>query len=244
MSGVLPPIAHRRSTERAPGHPLLWIAREGLSVDALSGQAGTLTQAGAVTVTDSAGGTVGVNNASPPWSSNVGQAVIGLLLGTATKVLAWPLNIVPQACCGMIDFVENGGLAIASAGVWYLGNDAATGARLWLDSSSTQYRMNYTDGATTRTCTMTGTAPTSGQRVRLRWVLSATGTIQLNQSINGAAETSPAASAATALPASWAGTTCRINSVGTANYGNNLYLGVVVMMGNQSLTDTQAQLTP
>lgn len=237
---TLPGHAFRRTTTRGTRYPLLWVARRGLSIDALSGQAGTLTQAGTVSTTDVSGSTVSVNHTQPPWSYVSGQTVTGLLLGTGTNKLAWPFTVIPQVMCGMIDFVENGGLGTASGGVW--SNGSAT-ARLWLDSSGTQYRMNYSDGATTRTATMTGTAPTNGQRVRLRWTLSASGTIAIAQSINGAAETGPAASAATALPAAWTAATAYLNSVGVGNYGSNIYLGCVVMIGNQSAVTLQAALT-
>lgn len=235
-----PAHAFRRTTARGTRYPLLWVVRRGLSLNALSGQTGVLTQGGTVSVTDTLGSTVSVNFIQPPWSYVSGQLVTGLLLGTATKRLEWPFRVVPQSMCGMIDFVENGGLAVASGGVW--SNGSAT-ARLWLDSSGAQYRMNYSDGTTTRTCTMTGTAPTSGQRVRLRWILTSSGTIQLGQSINGGAETLPAASAATALPAAWTANTAYLNSVGVGNYGANIYLGVVAMFGNQTAATLQAALT-
>jgi hypothetical protein len=237
---TVPGHAFRRTTTRSTRYPLLWVGRRALSIDALSGQAGVLTQAATVTVTDIPGNTVAVNNKQPPWSYVSGQLVTGLLLGTGTKRLEWPFRVVPQAMCGMIDFVENGGLAVVSGGVW--SNGSAT-ARLWLDSSGTQYRMNYSDGTTTRTCTMTGTAPTTGQRVRLRWILSATGTIQLGQSINGGAETLPAASAATTLPAAWTAALAYLNSVGAGNYGSNIYLGCVVMIGNQTAATLQAAIS-
>lgn len=240
---TLPGFGHRRQTGRAGRYPLLWKARDALSIDALSGQTGTLTQAATVSVTDSFGATVSVNHTQPPWSYVSGQAVTGLRLDTATKTLKWTSNILPQAMCWMVDFVENGGLGTVSGGVAYLGVDAATGARIYIDSTGTQYRATYTDGTTTRTATMTGAAPTSGQRVRLRLILSSTGTIQIGQSINGGAETLPAASAATTLPATWGGTVFRLNAVGTANYGANIYLGVVVMWGSQTTTVLQAALT-
>ncbi len=240
---TLPSFGVRRTSGPVGRYPFLWLARNLLSLDALSGQVGTLTQGGSVNTTDSFGATVAVLYGQPPWSYVSGQLVTGLLLGTSTKTLKWTVNILPQAMCWMIDFVENGGLGTASGGVAYLGIDAATGARVYIDSTGTQYRATYTDGTTTRTCVMTGTAPTSGQRVRLRLILSATGTIQLGQSINGGAETLPAASAATTLPATWGGTVFRLNAVGTANYGANIYLGAVMMWGSQTAAVLQAALT-
>lgn len=235
---TLPTLAPRRTANRLGRHPLVWIARE-LSLSALGGQVGTHTRAATATPTDSYAATRTVVHSQPAWSYVSGQLVTGLLLGTNAN-LAFALPILPQAMGGMIDFVENGGLGTASGGVWYLGNDGATGARVYVDSTGTQYRVTYTDGTTTRTSTMTGTAPTTGQRVRLRWELTASGTIQIWQSINGAAETTPGASAATTLPAAWAGTTMRLNSVGTANQGANIYLGCAVMLGTVTAAQLQA----
>lgn len=239
---TLPALGFRRLTGRAGRHPLLWIARDALSLNALSGQTGTLTATAATTVTDSFGTTVGTTHSQPPWSYVSGQTMTGLLLGTATKTLAYALPLLPQAMCWLIEFVENGGLGTVAGGVAYLGNDGATGARVYIDSTGTQYRATYTDGTTPQTVTMTGTAPTSGQKVQLRLILSSTGTIQLGQSINGGTETLPAASAATALPAIWTGTTFRLNSVGTANYGANIYTAGVVMLGTQTRAVLQAAI--
>lgn len=238
---TLPGLAFRQTTGRARRHPFLWVPRDALSIDALSGQTGTLTATGTTTVTDTFGATATANHSQPQWSYSSGQTVTGLLLGSS-KYLSWSLNILPQTMCWMVDFVENGGVAVASAGVLYLGNSGATGARVYIDSTGTYYRATYTDGSTTRTSTLAA-APTSGQRVRLRVQLSATGTIRIHQSINSAAETSASESAATTLPAAWTGTTLYLNSVGTANTGANIYLGAVIMAGTQTATVLQAALT-
>lgn len=237
----MPGLGFRRTGTRAGRHPFLWVGRESLSIDALSGQTGTLTAGSTSTITDTSGGTVTSNYRQPPYSYLAGQTVTGLLLGSG-KYLAWTVNILPQTMCWMVDFVENGGVAVASAGVLYLGNSGATGARIYIDSTGTYYRATYTDGSTTRTSTLAA-APTSGQRVRLRVQLSATGTIRIHQSINGAAETSASESAATTLPAAWTGTTLYLNAVGTANTGANIYLGAVIMAGTQTATVLQAALT-
>lgn len=238
---ALPGIGFRRTVSALGRHPFLWVARDKLSLNALSGHTGTLVQGATVTVTDTDGSTTSVNKQQPPWSYVSGQTSTGLLLGSGTY-LSWPVNILPQTMCWMVDFVENGGVAVASAGVLYLGNSGATGARIYIDSTGTYYRATYTDGTTTRTSTLTA-APTSGQLVRLRVQLSATGTIRIHQSINGAAETSATESAATTLPSAWTGTTLYLNSVGTANTGANIYRAIVVMAGTQTATTLQAAIT-
>lgn len=238
---TMPLLAYRRETERALRHPLVWLGRE-LTVDALTGQAGTMTRAATATPTDSVGTSRTVVHSQPAWQTNTTHSRTGLLLGTNAN-LAWALPLIPQAMCGMVEFVESGTLTTASAGVFYLGNDGATGARLYIDSTGSQYRLTHDNGSAAVTATMTGTAPTSGQRVRLRWWLYSTGSVQLWQSINGAAETGPSASGTNALATAWAGTTCRLNSVGTANQGNTVALGAVVMLGNQTEATLLAALT-
>lgn len=82
-------------------------------------------------------------------------------------------------------------------------------------------------------------APTAYQRVRLRWLLLSTGSVQIFQSIDGAAETTAAASGTLALATAWAATTTLfVNGFGATNIGTQINLGVVVMPGNQ----TQATL--
>lgn len=238
---TLPLMGFRRATGRALRHPLVWLAREA-DTAALTGQAGTLTRATTAAPTDSFGTARTVVHSQPAWQTNTTHARTGLLLG-ASENLAWPLPLIPQSMCGMIEFIENGTLGTANAGVFYLGNDGATGARLVVSSSGTQYRVLHDNGSASVTATMTGTAPTSGQLVRLRWWLYSTGSVQIWQSITDAAETGPAATATNALTAAWAGTTCRLNSVGTSNAGSNLFLGAVVMLGNQAESTLLAALT-
>ena len=87
---------------------------------------------------------------------------------------------------------------------------------------------------------MLAAAPSNGDLVRLRWKIEiATGKVQLWQSINAAAETTGGLSAGGLAFAAW-GTTqrLRLNSVGTANLGTTLALGLVVAIGDP----TQAQL--
>ena len=238
---TMPLLGFRRPSGRALGHPLVWMGRE-LTIDALTGQVGTLTRAATAAPTDSYAVARTVVHSQPAWQTNTTHSRTGLLLGTNAN-LAWALPVLPQAMSGMVEFIENGTISTANAGVWYLGNDGATGARLYLDSTGTQYRLTHNNGSSSVTATMTGTAPTTGQRVRLRWWLYSDGKVYLRQSINGAAETGPAASGTLALASAWAGTTCRLNSLGTANLGNTVALGAVVMLGNQTETVLAAALT-
>lgn len=227
-----------RRTVLASRHPWNWIFR-GLSLDALSGQAGTLTRTTTATGTDSYGASYTAVHSQPTAHYVAGRALAGLLLGT-NDTLAWTVNVLPQASCGMVRFIENGSLASAGAGVFYLGLDAGTGARLYIDSSGTQYRITHHNGTSSVTSTLSGTAPVAGDLVELRWRLKADGTVQLWQSINGGAETAASASGTLTLAAAWGGTTLRLNSVGTASKGNNVFLGGVLTFGDQTTSLLQA----
>jgi len=241
MAVTLPLIGFRRETGRAYRHPLVWLGRD-LVVDAHTGQAATFTRAATAAPTDSFSTARTVVHSQPAWQTNVTHGRTGLLLGASTRI-AWDVPVLPQAMSGLVEFVENGTLGTASAGIFSLSNDAVSGARLFIDSSGTQYRVTHHNGTSGVTATMTGTAPTSGQRVRLRWALSATGTVQIWQSINGAAETGPAASGTLSLAAAWGGTTFRLNAVGSSNHGAMIGLGAVVMLGNQTAATLAAALT-
>lgn len=238
---TMPALGFRRTTARVARHPIVWRART-LGVNADNPITGTMVRAATAAPTDTVGTARTVVHSQPAWQYNSGKAKTGLLMGTNAQ-LGWPLPIAPQAMMGAVHFIENGGKAVVSGGVWYIGNDAATGARFYIDATGSFYRITYTDGATTRTNTLAA-APSNGDEVWLRFGLTLAGVAQIWQSINGAAETTPGALAALALPAAWSATagvtTCHLNSVGTANQGNNLYLDFAIMLGAPALTALQA----
>lgn len=240
---TMPSVSHRRTTERAPRHPLVWKGNY-LSVDAFGPITGTMVRTVTAAPEDTGGVAYTVVHSQPAWFYTIPKAKTGLMLSTNAQ-LGWPLPITPKAMSVAVHFVEVGGKAVVSGGVWYLGNDAATGARIYIDATGSFYRLTYTDGTTTRTNTLAA-APVAGDEVWLRVQLTSGGVAQVWQSINGAAETTPGALAALTLPAAWSSTggiiTNHLNSVGTANQGNNRYLDHVVMLGAPTLAAMQAVL--
>jgi hypothetical protein len=210
------------------------------------GVAGAFVRAATLaSVSDGVGTTYTAPHSMPAWEMRDldGDSVresCGLRMGTA-DFLSWPAAPAPQALSGMIDLVETGARTSSGATLFAISDDAVTGARLWLDTSGTYYRINYTDGTTTRTATLTTGQPSSGQRVRLRWTLTSAGVVSLWQSINGAAESTASASALT-LPAAWAaGAKVRLNSRGaTANPAQGWYRRVKVVAGIVSVDVLEA----
>jgi hypothetical protein len=207
------------------------------ALESVCGRTATYARAETLSgVTDGAGTTYVAPHSLPAWEmrdadgDSVREAV-GLRLGTA-DVLSWPAPPAPQAMAGLLAFIETGALVDEDATVFAIANDAVTGARLWIDTSGSYYRLNYSDGTTTRTATLTAGQPTSGQSVRLRWTLSAAGVVSLWQSINGGAETT-ATAAALALPAAWGdGARVRLNSRGaTVNPARGWYRRAKIVDG-------------
>lgn len=236
---AIPGLAFRRQITRRSTFPLIWQARRA-TVDAVD-QTGTLVRTTTQSAIDSFGTTYSCYHSQPRWyavdlDGDTVRETVGLFL--VTDYLKWALRLKPVAMSGLIDFVENSALS-GSGTIFSLTNDAADSPALWITSTSTQYRLNHHNGTTQVTSTMSGTAPTTGDRVRLRWWLYADGKIQLFQQINSAAETSASASSANTLGAAWAGTPdFRLNAVGTGTTGSSVFLGAVVSLGNQ----TQATL--
>lgn len=197
---------------------------EDLRVDLVNGQPGTFTRAATATVYDSNGVAFTLPNFRPrfeprDWLAGGSRTHMGLLLG-ATDRLSWAADWRPRALGFYVEFIEAGTVGIANAGLWSVTNDAVTGARLVLDSTGSAYRLRHHNGTSEITVTL-GSAPTTDQRVVLRGYLYSDGSVQLWQSINGAAETATARSAGNTLAATWGATArLRLNSVGTGNAGS------------------------
>jgi hypothetical protein len=173
------------------------------------GVAGVFARAATLaSVSDRAGATYTAAHSLPAWEmrdldgDSVREAC-GLRQGTS-DFLTWSVAPAPQAMTGMVEFVELGSRLQSGQTLFAINKASAPfGASLWLNSSGSYYRINWTDGTTTRTATLTTGQPTTGDLVRLRWTLAADGALTLWQSINRAPETT-ATAAALALPASWA----------------------------------------
>lgn len=191
----------------------------------LTGLTGVLTRAATGTATDSDGTSYTAVHAQPRWDwrdldGDSDRESVGLLMGTSDR-LVWsdhgnPLALVPKAMAFALEFVETGGVSVASSALLYLGNDGVTGARLFVDAASGVYRLRHHNGSTEVVVAL-ATAPTTGQQVRLRGQLYADGSVQLWQQINGGVETATARSAANTRAASWGAGNAylRLNSLGS-----------------------------
>lgn len=173
------------------------------------------------------------------WDGDATRETPALRLGASDSIYHSTYAASPTALTWYVEFVENGSVAIASAGVVYIGNAGNTGARLWIDSTGTYYRVRHHNGTSEVTSTLAA-APTSGQRVALRATLASTGAVQIHQSINGAAETSASASGTNTLTSDWGYPSLYFNSTGDTNKGANLFVRVKIHHGSYTAAQMQA----
>ena len=118
-----------------------------------------------------------------------------------------------------------------------------TGARLYIQTGTTGYKLFHHNGTTSVSCELPG-FPALGQLVRLRWNLYSDGSVRLFQSLDGGGvETSGAKSAANALVGAWADTWLWINSLGqpipaNSTTGFMAYRNHVVLLGSDQTLAT------
>lgn len=205
-----------------------WSADTG-GIVAASGHVGTFSRGATLaSVADSLGATYTAVEAQPAyeardWDNDSVREAFGLRMGAADR-LAFSAAFRLVQHSGLLEIIETGARTTAGATLFAYRNDGATGAGLWLDTSGSFYRFNYNDGTTTRTATLVSGAPTSGDRVRFTWELTAAGALTFNQSINGAAATTATAAALTLPAAAPASAFVRLNSNGnTANPAQGWY---------------------
>ncbi len=192
-----------------------------LTVDMLNGQKGTFTRNATATFLDSLGVTCTAGYGQPRFEprSFLGSTRMGLLLGTSDR-LTFAADLRPRALAFWFAFEQIGAIGAAGTGLFSLCNDAATGARLVLDSSGAFYRLTHHNGSSSITVTLAA-APVNGDDVVLWGYLYGDGSVQLFQQIGSANATNTARSSANALGSAWAtGARLRFNGVGTGGTGS------------------------
>ena len=152
-----------------------------------------------------------------------------------TDALTKTIAFKPQALTVYCRFIERGNAQRLGTTGNMVVLGGTTAAIRWLIGSSTGYQFRHLSFGTTVTSEL-ATAPTYGQTVELRGTVSATGVVQANQSINGAAETSGTASAARPFAAAFDALTVGINNTAAgATQGIGGYTHVYIFRGNLTL---------
>lgn len=150
---------------------------------------------------------------------------------TATRsadVFYWDHTPIPQAVMVYMRFVERGTVGVSGSRILFFGNSAAAAPRLAIKVLSARYTVEHHNGTAGVEVSM-GTAGTVGDTTELLAILFSDGSAQLVQSLNGAAVTSTAATAANALPTAWSDKRAYLNSEGTGGQGFNRYAEVKVV---------------
>ncbi len=199
-----------------------WQARRA-TLDAVTGQTGTLTRAATGTALDITGTTYTAGHSMPRWENRdfaAGGSRYELGLRMAADDLTWDANWLPETGTMLVEFSEEGTRTTANAGLVYLGNDGQTGARLILDSSGTNYRATIHNGTTSQSVTLATATPTTGQMARLLVQLEDTGgnqRVSLTLRVGSGADTAAGFSATVTRAAAWGtGAKLRLNRVGSA----------------------------
>jgi hypothetical protein len=192
------------------------------SLTPLTSQVPTFSRAATATVTD-------INNVSftcaqhmpawepRDWDNDTVREQMGVLLGTSDR-LSYAAAYRPGALAFWHEFIQVGAVPASGIALWSITNDAVSGARLIVDSSGSFWRVVHHNGSTSVNATLAA-APANGDRVVLWGYLYLDGSVQLWQSINGAAATNTARSSANSLASAWGtGAVLRIGASGTGNY--------------------------
>lgn len=110
-----------------------------------------------------------------------------------------------------------------------------------LDATGGFYRLRHfgTSGSSASTL---GVAPAIGDLVELRGILNTDGSVQIHQSINGAAEVAAAAGSASPLAAAWNENRLYIGYNKTGNHGFNAFRNVLILRGTKTLDDCRARV--
>ena len=161
----------------------------------------------------------------------------GAALTRAADQCYWS-NVIgrPQAMTIYCRFVEVGGITVNDGFVFNVGGTGVPQFNVIMPSGGAAYRIRHFNATSSVTGTL-ATAPTVGQVVELVAQLSANGSVQLHQSINGATATSTTASGALALAAAW-----NLPRLSLAEDGNNsfhsaiAFRDVVIFRGVKDIT--------
>jgi hypothetical protein len=153
-----------------------------------------------------------------------------------------PFIYPPQEMSGLLEFIERGTSLTTGAGLWSIGDYVLATPSLQIGLGTTGYQIKHISGGTVSS--VLATKPTIGDIVRLRFSLNADGSVQIWQSINGAAETTPGASAANALGVAWSENYSWLNGLGAGNQGFVAFRQMVVLPGaNISQADLLTHFT-
>ena len=139
----------------------------------------------------------------------------------AADILYWVYLHAPQAMMAYVRFVERGTISTQAAQVVDIGNAAGGDPLFSISRDGTGfYQVTHKPtSAITVQATLATATPAIGDTVELLAILNSTGSVEIIQSINGAAVTSAGPSSAAALQPAWMDTRLWLNSQGSNGVG-------------------------
>lgn len=175
------------------------------------------------------------------WDRDSAREAIGIRMDTS-DTLGFSNSMLPMWHHGLLEMIELGARTMAAGTtIFSHRNDAATGAGFWIDTSGSGYRMNYSDGSTTRTATLSANTSATGDCLVFGWEISALGALTFSLTINSGAPIVATAAALT-LPATWAASSStRFNSNGTGSKAKGWYRRARMRAGTFDLTALMAR---
>lgn len=157
----------------------------------------------------------------------------------ARDVLSYPFPARPQAMSIYLRFVESGSILVAGSRLIAIDIASSAVPRLFI-WAQTQYQIRHDNEFGNVTATLAA-APVMGNSVELCGQLNANGSVNLIQSINGAATTETGASAALTLAQAWSASLLWINSVGTNGVGVNAFRNIEIQGGIHTMQDMRSK---
>lgn len=172
-------------------------------------------------------------------SSEIVTTTVALARGADTYSL--PSATPPVEMTGYVKFVEKGTAQVTGGVVVLFANAAGGNPQFACYATGGVYHVFHHNGTSSVDVALAVT-PAIGDTVELVFRLYGDGSVDITQSINGAAPTSSAQSAANALASAWAGQLCYLNSIGTTGTGVGFIAlqALRLIAGARSLTDMRA----
>ena len=189
-----------------------WRASD-LSINAIDGLLGTFSHdSHFVDIVDSIGSSqhYTAGYMMPKWSSRswLGQQVLGINM-TIFSFLYWPAAWRPTTLAFWAEVVHPS-TPVSGQCIWSVANTVVDGALLKVETTTGGIYRIVHDNGTGQVLSTMGVAPAAGDSVVIRGQLYADGSVQMWQSLNGAAETASSRSGARAMATSWGNGTARI----------------------------------
>lgn len=155
----------------------------------------------------------------------------------ASDSYSLPITFAPMECSIYCKFIELGTVQTTNARLWEISDAGENRARLYVYSPSGTYVATH-GSASADTSSGLLSAPAYRDVVEILVRLFGDGSVDITQSINGAASTSGPVSSPNVLAATWSGNLLWLNSAGTTGgIGFAAYQALKIVAGARSLAE-------